>query len=99
MIVGPRPLVFVQSKSIKGDCESNNQTAYAVDDCAFETSGIYPVTVVNSFNSYKHITSCDKHTACDLFIFSELVYVTRSSPTAPNTESVLIHKVTNTDQT
>ena len=43
MIVAPWPQVPVQSKSIKGKCQSNNKTAYALDNCGSETSGICPV--------------------------------------------------------
>ena len=45
MIVAPKPLVCVQSKSTKGKCQSNNQTAYTLDDCGSETSSFCPVTV------------------------------------------------------
>ena len=45
MIMAPRSVVSVQSKSTKGECLSNNQTAYALDDCVYETFGVCPVTV------------------------------------------------------
>ena len=47
MVAVPKPLVSVQSKSSKGECQSNNQTAYALDGCGSETSGVSPLRVAN----------------------------------------------------
>ena len=99
MILAPKPLVSIQSKSTKV------KTDYVLDDCASETSCVYPMVVC--FTGCKYITSWDNHSTCDFFILTTPADVTKStcltsksSLTASTAKIVFtfIQKVTNTDQ-